>query len=83
MDMKNRTSAVIIFLLLIGGFPTVKAQYVLKKADAAFELFNYASAIKFYEKAYQKKKSLHATSRLAESYRMVKDYEQQNVGMGY
>ena len=62
-------------MLLIWSSNTVKAQYVLKKADAQFELFNYATAIKYYQKAYQKKKSLHSTARLADSYRLVQDYQ--------
>jgi peptidoglycan-associated lipoprotein len=80
--MKNTIRTVIILVLLIVNvnFNTAKAQSVLKRADAQFELFNYATAIELYQKAYQKQKqnqkSLHTTARLADSYRLVKDYQQ-------
>jgi outer membrane protein OmpA-like peptidoglycan-associated protein len=54
----------------------VNAQYVLKAADAQFELYNYEKAIELYTEAYQKKNSLKATERLADSYRMLRDFKQ-------
>lgn len=55
---------------------TGKAQYVLKEADVQFDLFNYEKAVILYTEAYQKKKTLKATERLAESYRLMQDYKQ-------
>lgn len=53
-----------------------KAQYVLKEADAQFDLFNYDKAAILYTEAYQKKKTLKSAERLAESYRLMRDYKQ-------
>lgn len=80
--MNTKLRAVIILMLLIVNLNTAKAQYILKKADAAFELFNYATAIKLYEKAYQKQKSLHATERLAAGYSLIQDYDQAEYWYG-
>ena len=63
-------------MLLIVNLNTAKAQYILKRADAAFELFNYATAIKLYEKAHKKVPSLHTTARLAAGYSLIQDYKQ-------
>lgn len=54
----------------------VKAQYVIKEADAQFDLYNYDKAVVLYTEAYQKKKTLKATERLAESYRLMRDFKQ-------
>lgn len=58
------------------SIPVVRAQYVLKAADAQFELYNYEKAIELYTDAYQKKASLKATERLADCYRMLRDFKQ-------
>ncbi|MFN0254978.1 flagellar motor protein MotB, partial [Pedobacter ureilyticus] len=52
------------------------AQYVLREADAQFELYNYERAAQLYTEAYQKKKTLRATEGLAESYRLMRDFRQ-------
>lgn len=52
------------------------AQYVIKEADAQFMLYNYDKAVVLYTEAYQKKKTLKATERLAESYRLMRDFKQ-------
>lgn len=70
--MKTIQSGIIIAILLLSL--TVKAQYVLKEADTQFELFNYKRAIELYQKAYQKKQTLHAAQRLADSYRLMDNY---------
>jgi len=72
--MKNTIKRSAILLLLLLGSQFSKAQYVLKQADAQFELFNYTNAIKLYTEAYKKEKSLHVTERLAESYSLIQDY---------
>lgn len=51
-----------------------KAQYILKQADQQFELYNYNQAAALYEKAYQKKQTLHAATRLADTYRLTDNY---------
>lgn len=53
-----------------------KAQYVLKEADTQFELFNYEKAIQLYTEAYQKKKTFYAAEKLAECYRLMRDFKQ-------
>ncbi|KQM69467.1 flagellar motor protein MotB [Pedobacter sp. Leaf216] len=63
------------YFLFATGFPA-RAQYVIKDADKAYELFNYSKAVDLYEQAYQKKKSLHAAERLASAYAMVYNYKQ-------
>lgn len=70
--MKTIQSGIVIAILLLTL--TVKAQYVLKEADTQFELFNYNKAIGLYQKAYHKKKTLHAAQRLAASYRLMDNY---------
>lgn len=75
--MKRNT--IIFVLFAIAYFlpaSITKAQYVLKEADAQFELYNYEKAIQLYTQAYQKKKSLKATERLAECYRQLRDFKQ-------
>ncbi|MCZ4244102.1 OmpA family protein [Pedobacter punctiformis] len=74
--MKKTIRISITLALLFVQGQIVKAQYVLKEADAQYELFNYSKAVKLYTEAYQKKKSLHATERVAECYRLMQDYQQ-------
>lgn len=62
----------IILLLHI----TTNAQFILKKADQEFGLYNFANAVKLYTEAYQLKKTSYAAERLAESYRLMRDYKQ-------
>ena len=52
------------------------AQYVLREADAQFELYNYERAAQLYTEAYQKKRTLRAAQGLAESYRLMRDFRQ-------
>ncbi|QHS63672.1 OmpA family protein [Chitinophaga agri] len=53
---------------------SVKAQYIIKEADKAYDNFKYAEAIGLYEKAYNKKASLHAAERIADCYRFNNNY---------
>lgn len=53
-----------------------KSQYVIKEADAQYDLYNYDKAVVLYTEAYQKKKTLRSVERLAESYRLMRDYKQ-------
>lgn len=62
--------------LLLTVHTGVMAQYVLKEADAQYELFNYIKAIDLYEQAYQKRQILHAAERLASCYDLTHDYKQ-------
>jgi peptidoglycan-associated lipoprotein len=66
---------VLLCIILLYAIP-VKAQYVIKEADAAYELFNYKKAIDLYEQAYQKKESLHAAERLASAYQLIQNYKE-------
>lgn len=74
--MKKSLLSLLGGLMLLGAAYTAKAQYVLKEADAQYELYNYAKAIDLYEQAYKKKASLYAAERLAMSYAMINDYKQ-------
>lgn len=75
--MKRTTIITIVLLstLLIANIEA-KSQYILKEADAQFELFNFEKASQLYTEAYQKKKTLKATERLAECYRLMRDFKQ-------
>ncbi|WP_316747874.1 OmpA family protein [Pedobacter gandavensis] len=70
----KRTLLLCLFALSL--FIPVKAQYVLKEADAQYDLFNYIKAIDLYEQAYAKKNTLYAAQRLAESYTLTRNYPQ-------
>ena len=74
--MRNAIKLSIILVLVIAQGQFAKAQYVIKEADVQYELFNYIKAIELYTSAYQKKKTTHAAERLAESYRLARDYKQ-------
>ena len=74
--MRNAIKLSIILVLVIAQGQFAKAQYVIKEADIQYELFNYIKAIELYTSAYQKKKTTHAAERLAESYRLTRDYKQ-------
>lgn len=63
---------VILFILVILG-NTLFAQ--LKKANKYYDNFDYPKAIQFYKKALNKKESAEALEKLANSYRLTKDYK--------
>ncbi|MCZ4245117.1 OmpA family protein [Pedobacter punctiformis] len=73
---KSLSSLFICFALWLIMVQTAKAQYVLKEADAQYELYNYIKAIDLYEQAYQKKPSLHAAERLANCYELTRNYKE-------
>jgi OmpA-OmpF porin, OOP family len=70
--MKKLHYAISLCFLL--SATTVRAQYIIKEADKAYDNFKYAEAIGLYEKAYNKKGSLHAAERLADCYRFNNNY---------
>ncbi|WP_113638094.1 OmpA family protein [Nubsella zeaxanthinifaciens] len=75
--MKRNTIGFILFAVIFWSLPSVvKAQFVLKEADAQFELYNYEKAIELYTQAYQKKKTVVAAERLAECYKQLRDFKQ-------
>jgi peptidoglycan-associated lipoprotein len=59
-------------LLLASG---IKAQFVLKQADEQYNLYNYYQATDLYAQAYKKKPSLYTAGQLADSYRLINDYK--------
>ncbi|AZI26012.1 flagellar motor protein MotB [Pedobacter sp. G11] len=69
-----KLNMILVLVIVQGHF--AKAQYVIKEADAQYDLYNYQKAIELYTAAYQKKKTLHSVERLAESYRLTRDYKQ-------
>ncbi|WP_316805273.1 OmpA family protein [Pedobacter nototheniae] len=74
--MKKNYLSLLLVVLLLGIVQKSKAQYVLKAADAQYELYNYIKAIDLYEQAYQKKATLHAAGQLARSYDQTRNYKQ-------
>ena len=54
----------------------VQAQYIIKRADTQYGLFDYAKAIDLYEQAYRQKQTLHAAERLASCYYLVQNYKE-------
>lgn len=70
----KRTLLLSLFALLL--YLPAKAQYVLKEADAQYDLFNYIKAIDLYEQAYAKKNTWYAAARLADSYTLTRNYPQ-------
>ncbi|MET4081386.1 peptidoglycan-associated lipoprotein [Pedobacter sp. UYP30] len=69
-----RCLALFSAIVLLAGFGTAKAQYVIKEADAQFGLNSYQKAASLYEQAYRKKPTLHAAERAAESYAAQRDF---------
>ncbi|WP_295770986.1 OmpA family protein [uncultured Mucilaginibacter sp.] len=55
---------------------TASAQYVHKLADEQYALYNYSKAAELYLQAYKKKPALYTAERLANSYRMMRDYKE-------
>ncbi|WP_419788503.1 OmpA family protein [Mucilaginibacter sp. SP1R1] len=74
--MKRILSSLFYLICLSGSCLPVKAQYIIKEADAQYELFDYSKAIDLYEQAYRKKMTLHAAERLASSYLLVQNYKE-------
>lgn len=77
--MKSKRFQIQIMLItaLLGfGYHPVKGQYVLNEADQQYNAGNYSRAVELYNQAYQKKKSIHATQQLADSYRELHNYKQ-------
>ena len=75
--MKKKYNIFLLSAVIYSVFTLpAKGQYVIKKADAQFEVFNYEKAVELYTEAYQKKKSKKATQRLAECYRLLRDFKQ-------
>ncbi|WP_316804249.1 OmpA family protein [Pedobacter nototheniae] len=74
--MKKLNAGIFIFVITLITSAQLKAQYIIKEADAQYELFNYSKAIDLYEQAYKKKASLHAAERLAAAYSASKNYRE-------
>lgn len=73
--MKNHLFLLIFFLSTCYCTST-KAQYILKQADEQYNLYNYDKAIELYTVAYQSKNTLYSAERLAECYRLLRDFKQ-------
>ncbi|MCX2576149.1 OmpA family protein [Pedobacter sandarakinus] len=76
MMKKSVSITVIVVFILMFAHIKVSAQYVLKEADLQYELYNYSKAVVLYTEAYQKKKTLRTVERLADSYRLMRDFKQ-------
>lgn len=61
-------------LLMTATYIGAQAQYIIKEANSQATLYNYASAIPLYKKAYSKKATAVAARGLADSYRLLKNY---------
>ncbi|GAB3931226.1 OmpA family protein [Mucilaginibacter myungsuensis] len=73
---KLLNTGLLIIGMLVLTVSAAHAQYALKLGDEQFNQFNYVKAIAYYQEAFQKKESVHAAERLADSYRLTKNYEQ-------
>ncbi|GAA4306714.1 OmpA family protein [Mucilaginibacter gynuensis] len=51
-----------------------RAQSALKQADEQYNLYNYSKAVGYYLKAYKKDSTLYIAEHLANSYRLMDDY---------
>ncbi|MFC4210013.1 hypothetical protein ACFOWA_02390 [Pedobacter lithocola] len=71
-----RRAYLVILLLLMISVKPVKAQFVIKEADAQYDLFNYVKAIDLYEQAWAKKETLHTAERLASAYQLTQNYKE-------
>lgn len=77
MQMRKILEVLLIAaMLIIGGDLRTNAQYVIREADAQYDLFNYEKAIALYNRAYQKKATLYTAEKLAECYNNVRDFKQ-------
>lgn len=74
--MKRSLPLIIISIIFLVVSLPAMAQYVIKKADIEYELFNYSKAIDLYEQAYKKKATLYAAERLGACYRLQNNYKQ-------
>lgn len=80
MENRNFNLQALLSILMIaamttGLLETASGQYAIKQADSQAGLYNYARAVPLYEKAYRKKTTAAAARGLAESYRLMNDYE--------
>jgi peptidoglycan-associated lipoprotein len=73
---KSLLSLILMITLLIAAQRKAKAQYILKAADAQYELFNYSKAIDLYEQAYKKKATRYAAERLGACNASLHNYRQ-------
>ena len=76
IDMKRYLPIFLAVMLSLAIFAPVKAQYIIKSADAKYELFDYIKAIDLYEQAYRKKQTFHAAERLALCYSYIQNYKE-------
>jgi peptidoglycan-associated lipoprotein len=67
-----KLSLMISLLLLSQG---VKAQFVLKQATEQYNLYNYTKAVQLYLQVYKKEPSFFIAEHLANSYRLMEDYQ--------
>lgn len=74
MNIRKQLLPVIFTTIILASFSSANAQYVLKEADEHYRLFDYTVAIDLYKRALDRKKTFHATQRLAESYRLTRSY---------
>src|SRR5690606_13404442 len=76
MKFFNHKITLIAGLCLLLAWP-VHAQYsLLKSADREFNAFNFSTAIKLYQQAYDTKPSMKTAERLAESYMNMRNYRE-------
>lgn len=76
---KQLLTAFIIVFIQISAF----GQYAtLQIADREFEAFNFTSAVKYYQQAYESKPTPRAVKGLAESYYLMRDFQQAEYWYG-
>ena len=73
----NQLKVLICLVGVMWGGLTVKGQSgALEKANQLYDHMAYADAIPIYEKILKKKMVPEALEKLADSYRLIRDYEQ-------
>lgn len=74
--MKNLyTILTTVFFLSLLAFSAGAQNSLLRFADKQFALENYAHAVQVYEEAYEKKETYKTAKKVAETYSVLRDYD--------
>lgn len=74
---------ILVGLFLLALQVSAFGQYaLLKVADKEFEAFNFASAVKYYHEAFDKRQTVHAMTGIADSYFQMRDFQNSELWYG-
>jgi len=68
----------LVVCMLILSLQTM-AQYTLKQADDQYNLYNYSKAVELYLKAHKKAPTYYTAEHIANCYRLLRDYPNQET----